>query len=140
MASTPSLSPREWHQRAIAAEQRGAKDEAERIIAQGLGEHPNEAPLHDSAGNFAMRRGEYGLAAERFAAAARLSPGHLPFAINLAIAQTQADAPEAALAALAPHESAGRRDARHWLALGFALMPIALTPNIWLNPLLFDND
>ena len=96
MASTPSLSPREWHQRAIAAEQRGAKDEAERIIAQGLGEHPNEAPLHDSAGNFAMRRGEYGLAAERFAAAARLSPGHLPFAINLAIAQTQADAPEAA--------------------------------------------
>ena len=101
MASTPSLSPREWHQRAIAAEQRGAKDEAERIIAQGLGEHPNEAPLHDSAGNFAMRRGEYGLAAERFAAAARLSPGHLPFAINLAIAQTQADAPEAALAAKA---------------------------------------
>ncbi|MEL7706269.1 putative 2OG-Fe(II) oxygenase [Citromicrobium bathyomarinum] len=113
MAGTPSLSPREWHQRAIAAEQRGAKDEAERIIAQGLGEHPNEAPLHDSAGNFAMRRGEYGLAAERFAAAARLSPSHLPFAINLAIAQTQADAPEAALAALAPHESAGRRDARY---------------------------
>jgi Flp pilus assembly protein TadD len=113
MAGKPSLSAHEWHQRAIAAEQRGAKDEAERIITQGLGEHPREAALHDSAGNLAMRRGEYALAAERFATAARLAPTHLPFAINVAIAQTQADAPEAALAALTPHESAGRSDARY---------------------------
>ncbi|MEC8180293.1 MAG: hypothetical protein VX072_11540, partial [Pseudomonadota bacterium] len=113
MAGTASLSAREWYERAIAAEQRGAKDEAERIITQGLGEHPNEAALHDSAGNLAMRRGEYALAAQRFAAAARLSPSHLPFAINVAIAQTQAGAPEAALSALVPHEQAGRRDARY---------------------------
>ncbi|MEL7729008.1 putative 2OG-Fe(II) oxygenase [Citromicrobium bathyomarinum] len=108
-----STSPREWHERAIAAERGGSPQEAERIITEGLGEHPREAELHNSAGNLAMRRRDFVLAAERFAAAARIAPTHLPFAINEAIARTQGGAPDSALAALAPYEDAGRADARY---------------------------
>jgi len=108
-----STSPREWHERAIAAERAGSAQEAERIITEGLGEHPREAELHNSAGNLAMRRQDFVLAAERFASAARIAPTHLPFAINEAIARTRSGAADKALEALAPHEDAGRADARY---------------------------
>ncbi|GAB5348106.1 2OG-Fe(II) oxygenase family protein [Alteriqipengyuania sp. 357] len=105
-------SARDWHERASAAERGGSPEEAERVIAHGLAEHPRDPELHNSAGNIAMRRGDYALAAERFSAASRLAPAHLPFAINAAIARTREGAPEAALAALDPHVAAGRGNAR----------------------------
>ena len=113
MGTSAPILPREWHERAIAAERSGSPQEAERIITQALGAHPREHELHNSAGNIALRRGDHDLAARRFADALALAPSHLPYAINQAIAQTDAGHPREALATLEPHEAAGSREARY---------------------------
>ena len=113
MAGPVGMPARAWHERAIAAERAGSPDEAERIVAQGLSEHPRDPDLLNSAGNIALRRGAHALAAERFGAAARVATAPLPFAINAAIAHIKDGAPDAALVALVPHVAAGRNDARY---------------------------
>lgn len=113
MATPARPLPREWHERATAAERSGSPHEAERIITEALGAYPREHELHNSAGNIALRRGDHVLAAQRFGDALRLAPSHLPYAINQAIAQTEAGQPGDALAALVPHERAGLRDPRY---------------------------
>ena len=110
--SAPS-SPREWFERAIAAERGGSPQEAERIIGQAVETFPREAELHNAAANIAMRRRDFTLAAQRFAAAQNIAPAHLPYAINRAIALTEGGAPRDALRVLEQCESAGKSDPRY---------------------------
>lgn len=107
------MSPREWHERAIGAERGGAPHEAERIITEALGAFPREHPLHNTAGNIALRRGDFMLAAKRFGQALAIEPSHLPYAINQAIALSEGGDPDAALETLARHERTGTGDARY---------------------------
>ncbi|MBB3033453.1 2OG-Fe(II) oxygenase family protein [Alteriqipengyuania lutimaris] len=113
MATPPRPLPRDWHERAIAAERGGSPQEAERIITEALGAYPREHELHNSAGNIALRRGDHALAAQRFGDALRLAPSHLPYAINQAIAQTESGHPSDAVGTLAQYETAGSRDPRY---------------------------
>ena len=113
MDRSKRLSPREWHERAIASERAGAPDEAERIITEALGAFPREHELHNSAANIALRRGDLALAAQRFADALSIAPSHLPYAINQAIALVQAGKYKDAIAVLALHEAAGANDPRY---------------------------
>ncbi|NNC59406.1 MAG: hypothetical protein HKO05_05360, partial [Erythrobacter sp.] len=51
-------SPKEFHVRAKEAERAGDPAHAKTIIEQGLAAHPGNADLLNSAGNFALKRGE----------------------------------------------------------------------------------
>ena len=51
-------TPREWHERAIAAERAGDPARARAILAQGLAEWPDNADLHNDAGSLTLRGGD----------------------------------------------------------------------------------
>lgn len=98
---------------AEAAAARGELEEAFHILLEAARQRGSDAPMWNSAGNAAMRAGLADAAAEAFAEAARLAPGAVEYAINLAIALGRTGRHEAALRALAPHEAAGGGDVRY---------------------------
>lgn len=108
-----TVTPHDWHNRAIAAERGGDPAGAKALIEQGLALHRGDADLLNSAGNLAMRRGEPAAAAEHFAAALAARPGSLDFALNLGIALTGAGRAEEAVATLQPFQQEGARLPRY---------------------------
>ncbi|WP_284124596.1 putative 2OG-Fe(II) oxygenase [Parerythrobacter aestuarii] len=115
-----SLTPQEWHGRAISAERAGDVAAAKAAIEQALSEHPGHADLLNTAGNLAIRRGEPAEAAEHFAAALKARPGTLDFAINLGIAQTGAGFPREARRTLLDFAEEGAKLPRYCAAMGHA--------------------
>jgi predicted Zn-dependent protease len=74
---------------------------------------PGDAPLADAAGDLAMKAGDAPAAEAHFAAACAAAPAMHDYAVNHAIALQQLGRHDRAVAVLARHEAAGRRDARH---------------------------
>ncbi|WP_435418381.1 putative 2OG-Fe(II) oxygenase [Parerythrobacter aurantius] len=108
-----AATPRQWHERAMAAERGGDAAGAAALIGQALAVFPGDADLLNSAGNLAMRRGRPQDAAPYFAAALQARPGALDFALNLAIALTGAGRGEEAVKVLAPFQATGARAPRY---------------------------
>lgn len=113
-----SLSPQEWHARALALEQTGQRIAALGLLVDALAEHPRNARLHNSAGSMAMRGGDATAAAASFAAALAHEPGNLEFVINRAIALGGCGRHDEALAVLRAQEQSGKAIARYWSARG----------------------
>lgn len=74
---------------------------------------PHDAPLADAAGDLAMKAGDALAAEGHFAAACAAAPQMAEYAVNHAIALQQLGRHAQAVAVLAPHEAAARRDARY---------------------------
>lgn len=74
---------------------------------------PQDAPLADAAGDLAMKAGDALAAEAHFAAACAAAPQVADYAVNHAIALQQLGRHAQAVAVLAPHEAAARRDARY---------------------------
>ena len=74
---------------------------------------PQDAPLADAAGDLAMKAGDALAAEAHFAAAWAAAPQVADYAVNHAIALQQLGRHAQAVAVLAPHEAAARRDARY---------------------------
>lgn len=74
---------------------------------------PSNAPLADATGDLAMKAGDPVAAEAHFAAACAAAPQVPAYAINHAIALQQLGRHREALALLARHEAACRRDARY---------------------------
>ncbi len=74
---------------------------------------PDDAPLADAAGDLAMKAGDALAGEAHFAAACAAAPQVAEYAVNLAIALQQLGEHARAVAVLAPHEAATRRDARY---------------------------
>lgn len=107
------LSPAQWRDRALAALQAGRGEEVRQILTAATNEHPQEAALHNSAGNMLLKIGDTELAAARFRDAVRLVPASVEYATNLAIAQSAAGRHSDAVAALIPVEPQGRTNAAY---------------------------
>ncbi len=119
MAARPvTISAQDFHARAIAAERAGDPAGAQRIMDEGLGTHPADAGLHNSAGSLAMRAGDSEAAEARFAAALEREPGNVEFAINRAIALDGLGRSQEAADLLKMHEQAGASIPRYWSVRG----------------------
>ncbi|GAB4471203.1 MAG: hypothetical protein OHK0018_00820 [Erythrobacter tepidarius] len=92
-----------------AGDSAGARQIAE-AARQAL---PEDAALADAAGDLAMKAGDALAAEAHFAAACAAAPQVPEYAINHAIALQQLGRHRQALAVLAPHAPAARRDARY---------------------------
>lgn len=113
-----SLSPHEYSARARAAEAQGRRDEALRIMAEGVATHPSSADLFNSFGSLALRAGLARDAARYFAKAAALAPGNFEFALNQVIALGACGANNRALELARSVEAQGSSVSRYWSARG----------------------
>jgi len=86
---------------------------ARALAVEALRAFPADAALADAAGDLAMKAGDPAAAEPHFATACTAAPEILDYAVNHAIALQQLGAHDAAIARLAPHELAGRHDARY---------------------------
>lgn len=93
--------------------QRGDHVGARAIAEQARKAHPLDPALADATGNLILRSGDVALAIEHFAAAHRLAPQVLDYALNYAIALQRADRHEAAIEVLIEVENAGRGNPRY---------------------------
>ena len=113
-------TPREWHERAIAAERAGDPARARAILVQGLAEWPDNADLHNDAGSLTLRGGDAAEAEALFARAQSLAPGNPEFAINRAIALGRIERHAEACDLLAAIEARAQALPRYWSARGNA--------------------
>lgn len=113
-------APRDWHDRAIAAERAGDPVQARAILGLGLAQWPDHADLHNEAGSLALRAGHAAQAETLFARACSLGPGNPDFVINRAIALGRFDRHEQACDLLAGIEDAAQALPRYWSARGNA--------------------
>ena len=90
------------------------------VITQGIAAHPGNAPLANSAGNFAMKAGEPAVAAQHFAKAAKLLPGNIEFSINHAIALSACGRHRDAITVLSSAEEGAAADPRYCSVRGNA--------------------
>jgi tetratricopeptide (TPR) repeat protein len=108
-----ALSPVQWRDRALAALHAGRGGDVRQILSAAATEHPQDAALHNSAGNMLLKLGDTELAAARFRNAASLVPDSVEYATNLAIALSAAGRHSDAVAALLAVETPGRRSAAY---------------------------
>ncbi len=113
-------APQQFRDRALAAERSGNMAEAATIFASAMAAHPADAHLANSAANLAMRMGNFTLAEQQFAAAARIAPNELEFGLNRAIALSRAGRDHEAIAVLEQIEPLGRSNAKYCSARGTA--------------------
>lgn len=107
------LPPIEHNRRAAAHMRDDNSEAALRQIEEGLRDHPGNPDLLNSSGNILRGMGRLADAVDRFGQASKAAPQRLDFAINHAIILGQNGRPHAAIAALVPHETAGRNDPRY---------------------------
>ena len=107
------MAPEQYRAQAQSLANNGDFAGALRVMDKGLQDHPDLAPLANSAGNFAMKAGKLRSAAAYFEKALACDPGRMEYAINAAIAHAGAGRHEQALQTLAPFEHEGARDARY---------------------------
>lgn len=103
----------EWRRRAQTAMQAGRPEDARRVIAEALAGAPDDAAMHNSAGNLHMRRGDQERAERDFARALDLEPGNSEYAINQAIALSGLGRDREAIRLLESFEQEGRELARY---------------------------
>ncbi|MGB3797445.1 MAG: putative 2OG-Fe(II) oxygenase [Alteraurantiacibacter sp.] len=108
-----SATPDHYRAQAQSLAASGNVAGARAILDTALTQHPDNAPLANSAGNLAMKLADPVGASHLFAKAAELAPTSLEYAINLAIALSAAQHHRKALAALYSLESQGKTDARY---------------------------
>jgi len=113
MSAAPSLSAPEAMVRVRMALQRGQLARARAIVEEARRGHPADAALADAAGDIALRSNDAEAAAAHFAAACTNAPAMVDYALNHAIALQRLGRHEEALAAIRPHEGAGRTLARY---------------------------
>ncbi|WP_338245550.1 2OG-Fe(II) oxygenase family protein [Aurantiacibacter hainanensis] len=106
------MSPDQYRAEAQSLASSGDLAGAQRVFDRACADHPDNAPLANSAGNLAMKARDASAAESAFARAARLDPDSIDFATNHAIALSALGRHRDALAVLAPLESAGERNAR----------------------------
>ena len=99
--------------RAGKALQSGDIAGAKAITDAARKDHPHDARLADAAGDLALKAGDPQAAAGHFAAASKTDPSNIDFALNHAIALQRSERHNDAIAALTPHEKAGRGTARY---------------------------
>ncbi|WP_128891991.1 tetratricopeptide repeat protein [Erythrobacter sp. HKB08] len=85
------LSAQGWYNKAAAAAQSGDNAGAHAILRDALAAYPREAQLWHGAGNVLLSLGEPVEAAEHFGKAYELAPGQFDFAIDQAIALSNAN-------------------------------------------------
>ena len=102
-----AMSAIAWYNKAAAAAQGGDRAGARAILADALGEYPNEARLWHGAGKMLLELGQAEEAARHFGKAFELEPGQFDFAVDQAIALSAAARHHAALAVLAKVELQG---------------------------------
>ncbi len=107
------LSAPEAMVRVRMAMQSGDIATARTIAEAARSDHPNDAALADAAGDLALKAGDGAKAVQHFAAASRLAPQMLDYAINHAIAFQRLGRHGEAVATLEVHEHTGRSDARY---------------------------
>lgn len=86
---------------------------ARAIVEQARKAIPRDGPLADAAGDLALKAGDVAAAVAHFSAACSVDPRNLDYALNHAIALQRMERHNEAVAALAPHEKAGRKVARY---------------------------
>ncbi|WP_291132797.1 putative 2OG-Fe(II) oxygenase [Erythrobacter sp.] len=112
-APAPTLSAPEAMVRVRMAMERGDLAGARAVVEEARRAHPRDAALADAAGDIALKSGDAPAAAAHFAAACALAPAMMDYALNHAIALQRLERHAEALAAIAPHEKAGRGVARY---------------------------
>lgn len=123
-AAPQKLAPQQWHEKAVAAERGGDQAQAIAIYGAALAQHPGDADLLNSAGNLHMRSGNAAAAADYFGRALAARPGTLAFAINRAVALTQAGQSREAADLLDDFTEPGAPDPRFHSARANALRAI----------------
>lgn len=123
-AAPQKLAPQQWHEKAVAAERGGDPAQAIALYRSALAQHPGHADLLNSAGNLHLRSGDAAAAADCFGRALAARPGTLAFAINRAVALTQAGQPREAADMLDEFAEPGVHDPRFHSARANALRAI----------------
>lgn len=91
----------------------GDKEDAWIVAEEARRCFPKDATLADAAGDLAIKADDPIAAEAHFEAACANAPQVLDYAVNHAIALQQLGKHQAAVASLAPHEQAGKRNARY---------------------------
>lgn len=102
-----TASVEDWYARAQAAAQSGERDEAQRLMAQALTEHPANGRLWHAFGNLLLSMDLPDDAAEHFGKAFEIEPGNFDNAVDQAIAFSRADRNHEAIAVLKKVEMQG---------------------------------
>lgn len=92
-------APEPLFNRAVAALALDRRDEAERDLRDALGAKPDFVEAHALLGRLLLDRGSNAAAAERYAAALALAPGHEAAALSLGLALQRAGRADEAIAA-----------------------------------------
>lgn len=93
---------------------RGDVEDAARILAKGLADHPEDFRLASEAASLALKRQRHNEAVELYRHAIVLEPSNLELRIDLAIALSAGGYGRAALAEMEPLESRLQEDPRYW--------------------------
>ena len=96
------------------AVQRGDAEAAQRMLAAGLAQYPEDLGLLGQAASLALRRGNYADAIALYTRAVAEAPANADLGIDLAIALTSGGDPRKALETLMPLEQLGGQTPRYW--------------------------
>ena len=106
-------SPQQWAQQALAAAQSGDLLSARQILAQGLQQYPKEAGLWHAGGSMLLQAGDAPSAAKHFGKAFELDPKTFDYAVDQAIALSNAMEHGEAIEILKQVEKVGKRFAHY---------------------------